>query len=424
MRILIVSHNSFSKVDNNGKTLESIFRSFSKENLAQVFFTENKNPDFDFCNNYFRIADIEVLKSLLKGFSDCGIVLAEEQKNLNKNVNNIEKGSKLFRYAKSKVDHMVLFRDLLWSFNSWKSKPFLDWSSGFKPDVIFYVGGNFGFSHNIARFLFKHLEVPLVTYFTDDYLIYPKNKNLLDSIQRIRMKKFYAKTVQQSSLCFAIGDLMAEEYSSHFCKEFLPIMNSIEKQEYYPYLEKQGVVFSYFGGLHLNRWKMLIRLANSLSIGSLNVYSIEKPSEEILIEFAKANIKYIGAVEGTDLKNAILGSDVLLHVESDDLYNRTLTKLSVSTKIPEYLMSGRLVLGFGPEEVASMKILSDNKIGVVIASSISDDCLKSELIKIVLDFELRKRIGLQGYDYACENFDNKMIANRFKERVENLIISK
>jgi glycosyltransferase involved in cell wall biosynthesis len=420
-KVLVVSHNCFSKVSNNGKTLESIFSGFSKENIGQVFFTEDMNSDFDFCENFFKITDVNVLKSLLKGSSDCGMALFPTKNSLNKAV---FKEPKLLKFAKSKMDYMVTFRDFLWSFNSWKSNSFIDWSTEFKPDVIFYVGGNFGFSHNIACFLSKHLKVPLVSYFTDDYLIYPKNKNVLDNIQKVRMKKFYAKTVNQSSLCFAIGSFMAKEYSSYFGKEFLPIMNSIVKQDYIPYFQKKEMKISYFGGLHLNRWKMLVRLGNSLSIGSLDVYSIERPSKEILLEFEQANIKYKGAVEGENLKNAILESDVLLHVESDDSYNRTLTKLSVSTKIPEYLMSGRLVLGFGPEEVASMKVLSDNKIGVVISSSVSDDYLKSELIKLTSDFELRKQIGFQGYDYAIKNFDNKIIAKKFKERIEKLIINK
>lgn len=422
MKILVVSHNCFSKLYNNGKTLESIFSSFSKDTLAQIYFTENMQPDFDFCTSYFKITDINVLKSLLKGGADCGEILLPNDRDLNKKGSGSSKGSKLFRFAKSKIDHLVLFRDILWSFNSWKSKSLLHWSEKINPDVIFYVGGNFGFSHDIAFSLSKKFQIPLVSYFTDDYLIYPKSKNLFDRIQKIRMKNFYNKTVKYSSLSFAIGDVMADEYSAFFGKEFYSIMNSIEKEVYSPYFKKQEIIFSYFGGLHLNRWKMLIKLAQSLTTGSINVYSIEKPSEKVLLEFEKVNINFKGAVEGADLKNAILNSDVLLHVESDDTYNRSLTKLSVSTKIPEYLMSGRLVLGFGPAEVASMKILSDNNIGIVISSSISNDCLQSELIKITSNFELRERIGLLGYDYAIKNFDNKIIAKKFKMKIENLIL--
>jgi hypothetical protein len=63
VNVLVVSTNCFSDVYNNGKTLESIFSSFDKRNLAQVFFSENMNPDLNFVNNYFKISDVNVLKN-------------------------------------------------------------------------------------------------------------------------------------------------------------------------------------------------------------------------------------------------------------------------------------------------------------------------------------------------------------------------
>lgn len=420
MKVLVVSHSSFSKIYNNGKTLASIFAGFPKQDLAQIYFTENMHPDFDFCNDYFKITDVDVLKSLMKGGADCGEILFPSEE-YNINATNVSKGSRLFRMAKSRVDHLVLFRDLLWGFNVWKSKSLMNWIKSIRPDVVFYVGGNFGFSHDVAFFLSKTNQIPLVSYFTDDYLLYPKIKNLFDGIQRIRMKKFYKRTVNEAALRFAIGDVMSDEYSAFFGKKFYSLMNSISMEDYVSYQEGHGIIFSYFGGLHLNRWHMLLRLAHSLPKGSIDVYSTDQPNDEILSEFGKANINFKGAVEGLNLKNAILQSDVLLHVESDDAYNRTLTKLSISTKIPEYLMSGRMVLGFGPIEVASMRILSDNNIGVVISSSISKDSLKTELLKITSDFHLRKSMGLRGYKYAIDNFDNKVISDKFKNRILSLI---
>jgi len=416
-KILVISHNSFSKVSNNGKTLESIFNCFPKEKLAQVFFSENENPDFEFCYNYFKVTDSNVLKSLLKGYADCGIELRPKEEEAQFQDEQFKSKSNLFRLGKSMSDYLVLFRDFLWSFNSWKSKSFLDWSKQVNPDIVFYVGGNYGFSHAIAQFTAQKMQVPLVSYFTDDYLIFPKNKNILDWIQRMRMKKFYTRTIHQSSLCFAIGDSMAKEYTNYFKKEFYPIMNSIEKQEYVPYVENQDLQLTYIGGLHLDRWKMLLRLAKLLTRGTIHVYSIERPSDEILLKFRNHNILYIGAVRGHDLIKTILASDVLLHVESDDVYNSSLTKLSVSTKIPEYLMSGRLVVGFGPEGVASMKVLSENSIGIVLSSKSQDSCIKSQLEMICTNFELRKQIGLKGYKFAVENFDNEKTAKGFKNKI-------
>ena len=165
---------------------------------------------------------------------------------------------------------------------------------------------------------------------------------------------------------------------------------------------------------------MLIRLSNSLERGLINVYSIDLPSNKILDQFKKSNINYRGSVEGNGLKKAIKDSDVLLHVESDDNKNRQLTKLSISTKIPEYLMSGRFIVGFGPTEVASMRLLSENKIGIVIPSSITSNNLKLELNKITSNPELRIELGEAGYRYAIKHFDKKIISANFKKIIKTI----
>ena len=236
------------------------------------------------------------------------------------------------------------------------------------------------------------------------------------------MVKYFTKTIEHSSLCFAIGFDMANEYSSYFKKIFLPLMNSIEREVYIPYLNNRNVLaFSYFGGLHLNRWKMIIRLAKVINGATVNVYTIDIPSDDILLEFRKYNIIYKGAVQDNHLKYNIINSDVLLHVESDDEYYRSLTKLSVSTKIPEYLMSGRLVLGFGPKEVASMRLLEVHNIGIVISSSVTDNELKTELDKIISDYSTRNKIGLNGYKYAIKNYDKSKNAYFFKDNIMKLM---
>jgi glycosyltransferase involved in cell wall biosynthesis len=417
MNVLVVSTNCFSDVYNNGKTLESIFSSFDKRNLAQVFFSENMNPDLNFCDNYFKISDVNVLKKLLKLDETCGEIIHSDditQKN------TYSKPSFIFRFSKFFTKYFELPRDLLWKFNSWRTENFLRWIDDFNPDVIFFVGGNQGFSHDLVLYLSKTFNIPLATYFTDDYLLFPKNNSILKMIQKFRMNIFYKKTINHSSLCFAIGDTMSKSYTEFFNKEFHSIMNSVDKQVFSNYTPNKVVVYSYFGGLHLNRWKMLIRLSNSLERGLINVYSIDLPSNKILDQFKKSNINYRGSVEGYDLKKAIKDSDVLLHVESDDNKNRQLTKLSISTKIPEYLMSGRFIVGFGPTEVASMRLLSENKIGIVIPSSITSNNLKLELNKITSNPELRIELGEAGYRYAIKHFDKKIISTNFKKIIKTI----
>ncbi len=417
MKILVISHNSFSKLGNNGKTYESIFSKIKKENISQLYFSQNESPDFDFCDNYFKITDLDVINSLVKCHSKCGGIVRNDNTETSTHLD-----LKTFNKFKQKSKYLTLARDMLWKFNSWKTKDLNIWLKEFNPDIIFFVGGFSGFSYNIACYVSKLLDKPLVTYFTDDYILYPKNRNFLDRIQRIKMKRVYKNIINKSSKLFVIGDLMANDYTNHFSKQFYPIMNSVPIEPYIDYKKREKITISYFGGLHLERWKMIVRIAQLLDDNTnINVFTIAKPSDEIINEFNRVGIVYCGSVKGDDLKKSMINSDILLHVESDDLYYKSLTRLSVSTKIPEYLMSGRLVLGYGPEEVASMKLLSDNNIGVVLSSKLSDDEIKLQLLNILNDYNEMKKNGYSGYKYVCENFDNEKIATEFIVQLNDVI---
>lgn len=413
MNILIISHNSFSSTDNNGKTLEALFSFAAKDSIGQLYFSQNEHPDFSFCDNYFQITDLDVLLKLIRRTKYCGKCISQ---------NNIDnKSNFFFKIAKKHNRFLAFLRDLLWKTGVWKTDRLYTWCKNLNPDLIFFVGGGMSFSHDVSIYLSKKLAIPLVTYFTDDYLIYPKNRNFLDFIQRKRMKSFYKHTIEFSALLFSIGDLMSYEYSNFFRKPFHPIMNSVKIIPYEEYRNSKNITISYFGGLHLDRWKMIIRLSKFANNIKILVYCSNKPDNYILNQFKEHNIMYMGRILGEDLKKTMINSDILLHVESDDKYYRSLTKLSLSTKIPEYLITGRPIIGFGPSEVASMKILSDNNIGFVIPSNASDKELQRYISEISNNYELRKSIGYSGYSFAKENFNNIIITKKFKAKLESIL---
>ena len=62
MKVLIISHNPISTVNNNGKTMLTLFSSFEQEELCQLYVAPAL-PDVKKCNSYFRITDKDILKS-------------------------------------------------------------------------------------------------------------------------------------------------------------------------------------------------------------------------------------------------------------------------------------------------------------------------------------------------------------------------
>lgn len=418
-RVLIISNNSFSSVYNNGKTLEALFSSFPKDNLAQLYFHEGSVPDFSFCERYWKISEIDLIKSITRGRQSIGYNIKSSLCEISGS--NKSTYPKYLKIIKDKTGNT--FRDLLWSFLKWRSPGLLEWINSFEPQVIFFVGSSAKFSSKVAMELSSFLGAPLAVYYTDDYLFSMPQDTLLGKLRYSKVERLYNSVVSKSSACFAIGEMMAGEYSIYFKKPFVPVMNSVPIIPYEGYNYRDKTILSYFGGLHLNRWCMLSRLSLLLPKDCvLDVYTApENITEEVSKSFKNTGINYKGLLSGDELNMAMRNSDVLLHVESDDRRNRMFTRLAVSTKIPEYLITGRPVIGFGPSEVASMRILSDNKIGYVVSSCDDDRVIMNKLSEIMRDFSGRKEMGERGYQYAKREFDMKLNSEKLKEVLASLI---
>lgn len=422
-KVLIVSHNCFSDKRNNGKTLEALFSQFPKDSLAQLFFHINDTPDFEYCSRYYRITETDVIRSLLKGKRGIGKEEVYKQEEWQDNPSKKAGLHKLMYCISSLLGDWG--RDMIWKVGSWKSDSLMSWIEDFEPEVIFFVGGRVRFSANIALRLSKCLGIPLVSYYTDDYLFSVSQNGFIGKHKYKRREKLIQKVIDNSSNQYVIGDYMAKEFSRHFSKPFNAIMNSVAIRPYQPYPNKDSLSITYFGGLHLNRWQMIARLSSMLPPNAhIDVYtSANSINDTINRCFMEKGINYRGSLSGQELVRAMTESDILLHVESDDEINRRFTRLAVSTKIPEYLMTGRPVLGFGPDEVASMKILSENKIGFVISSDEDDASIREKINTLIEDYTLRESLGKCGYDYATLHFDKERIASDFLKSIGAIVNS-
>ena len=77
-------------------------------------------------------------------------------------------------------------------------------------------------------------------------------------------------------------------------------------------------------------------------------------------------------------------ADSLLHVEAFDEKSKKSTRLSVSTKIFEYLYAGKIILGYGPSDVASMEYLRDIGCSVLCADDLSSpvNCFPKQAVSL------------------------------------------
>jgi hypothetical protein len=98
------------------------------------------------------------------------------------------------------------------------------------------------------------------------------------------------------------------------------------------------------------------------------------------------------------------------------------TKYSISTKLPEYFASKRLVIGFGPKQISSMEIIFKNEIGVFFDSAHSDNQLMEEFDHFLGgNSNLYDLIVKRAFEYSKANFDISTNPLLFKKFVYNRV---
>lgn len=421
IKILVISHNCFSATRNNGKTLSSIFSAFSKEELCQLFFTPQGAPDFSRCNDYYLISDKDALRSVLKR-SHCG---TEKLDAIEADGNGVRKRIKATGLTKA-------IRSFVWSLSSWYAGGLNVWLEKQAPDCIFYVGGDGIFSHRIALSLSKRLGIPLATYFTDDYVI-----NTHRSLYNGMLRRYYSRTINHSRMLFAVGERMAQEYSSFYSRRFIPIMNVIDMPAEEPsYNAGSGTLnINYFGGLHLGRDLEIARFGHFMreSVEPLldkriviGIYSFASTPDRISEEYGRLGIEVHKGLSGDDLESAMKDTDVFLHVESADPEYMAMTSMSVSTKIPEYMGLAKPILAFGPTEIASFKVISDANDALVVkddhVAGVDDTQIK-RLAACLNDEGHLKSIAHDNYQYASKRFDRSIVARKFRQSILSMFDS-
>lgn len=388
-QVLLISHNPLSRVNNNGKTLVSIFEEVPNDNIYQIYLNADF-PDYNGGCHYLQINEKQILATFFKGKNIC----CQEVYPMPEKVSSATIGIGSFG-----IHTKRLLRECVWKVPVWKSK-LKKWLADKRFDVVFFMAGDGLFAYDIYRFVMNHTSAKGCLFFTDDYIIGKTSHSPVALLRQSLLKRKMIKTLRLTKDLYVISEEMRRAYSEIFYIDGYVIRNfSVERKlgsRESQSKAREHLVMVYAGGLHYNRWQVLMQIANELKEINrseehkcyLKVYSSQNISDEII---EKINLEgaseFCGSASASQIADIYANADILLHVESFDKKAIASTKYSFSTKIPEYLSAAKCVLAVGPAEVASVQYLSD------FACVINDDRkLSGRLAKLIVDGEYRALI--------------------------------
>lgn len=401
-KVLIISHNLFEITNNIGKTLISLFEGWPKDRICQIYL-RNDNPSFEYCENYYQILDKEVAKSIISRKQPVGSEILKQDGSTDEPLEASEQS--LYQIGNKRYPIVSLVRDMVWSTQNWKNSALDAWIEKMSPEVILFVPNDYELIYPIALYVQFKCNIPIVPFYMDDAFYFTGGISLIDVYRRRRLRKLGHKINELSQSMLVIGPKMAGEYAEIFHKECIPVMNSViidsreDSKE-----ENNDFVFSYVGNLHSNRWKVLVDIAKKIppiidgKKVVLNIYSASVLEKKVLKQFEKNPVLHMkGRVSPNKVPDILKKSDVLIFVEAFDRKSKLSTRLSLSTKIPEYLNSGTPILAVGPQDISAMEYLAGNNLAFV-----SDENIDQALNR-VLDSDERKRIAKNAREFVKNN---------------------
>lgn len=425
MRVLIISNNCFSKSQNMGKTLSSIFCDFDSSEVCQLYFYSSV-PETSVCKDFFRISDYDLVKGKL--FGKIGQVVDCEIDTTNK-LYETEQIQKVYSSFNRNRQWVSLVRTFAWDIARWNS-PVLDkWIRTMNPDCIFFASGDTVFSYKIVWTISQKYNLPIISYVCDEFYYGYQAEGLFGHIYRYILRKWMRKIFLASHQFAVICDSLGQLYQKEFKTEYYVLNTGNEIQTTKICAVDQTDCISYLGNIGLNRWKSLVQIGRILDEHNqiysknykLNIYSGEKDPKIIAALKETKSIQFMGRISPQECIDRIKSSIAVIHTESFDISDIERVKYSMSTKIADSLASGTCLFAYGSPELASIQYLAENNCAVV-ATSFAE--LKAKIYDLLENEKIRKDCINKALNLAIMNHDSKKNSRAFKDNIKKNVVDK
>jgi len=397
IRILLINGQSINTSNATGITLSALLSNTPQENLFEVCFSEGDLPQKRI-KSHIIPESINPIRCLFKYTLGGDKITIKLNHTIRKDIlaekaESIRKKNHFKEIIRAYLDASPIHID----------KETKIAVTRFNPDIVYTLGSNI-MVLKMALSISRICDSAVLLHFMDNW----RESMYLGALMfypRIKLRNLIKKIEERSVTGLAISDMMANAYMLRSRIEYYPLMNAINKNMIGVPNATEGAScrIVYTGGLHLNRYRSLfdvqtcVRHLNECGYPcTILVYTTQRDAylKELFDDHFVIFKEY---VVHEKIYSVYDSADILLHIESFDEDQMLFTKYSISTKISEYLSSGKPILCYAPKEIAVYQYIKNCEVGY---SASSNESLYIHLLKLIQSAELRKRLGSNGINVA------------------------
>lgn len=345
-RILILGHQ-FDNFTGLGITLGNLFANWPKEKLAIMA----------------PLIDIEKCEAS----RPCGQYICQHSKPL---INFGRKGiKKILREWTRKSYYYLGLSEIKYEFPYNDSE--IAEAISFNPNIVFCCLGTYNSMrscHQVMKFI---PQAKLVLYIVDDWVNSKENNRLFSNYWRNKNDKLFRKLIDSASGLLSICPYMTEVYKQKYNKTFIPFHNPVDcgfwnslssVRKYEP--EVNAIL--YVGKINVDTKQCLLDMAEAVQSLNERGKSHKRYVLDIYTPDYYNNQEIFGANDSCHIYPAVPHNEIPSLMKSYDALLLTLgfakttqdyVRLSMPTKVSEYLASGIPVILYCPAGIALAKYL-------------------------------------------------------------------
>lgn len=423
-RVLVVSTNAWR--DNTGiNTLIEFFKCWHADKLAQIY-TKAALPKTCVCSRFFRISENTVIKSVLKPWIVAGGRVENEERVLSHEEDAIAEEKRLYAHAGKKFSTLLsLCRELVWLLGRWKSGELDDFAADFAPDVLFIPIYPTIYMGRLQKYIIEKTGKPVVSYIADDnYSFRSVGKNPAMLLHRLILRRYVRYIITHSAKVMVISPKQKEEYDRIFGIDSVIMTKGIDFENvvYEPRMPGHPIKMVYTGKLIIGRDKALAAIAEAMgrinadeTKVELDIYTTDALTEDQQKMLNRNGCQVKGALALDEVHAVQKQADILVFVESLEKKYRHTARLSFSTKITDYLKSGKCIFAVGDQDIAPIDYFRRYESAV---TSTSYQEIGEKLQELVHDLSKIEAYGRKAYTCGKTRHDRQRMDQLLRETLQ------
>lgn len=410
-RILVCTANSWnSRVGDN--TFPLLLEGLPVENISNLFIRE-ETPDSPVCDNYFRISEGKVMKSIFKPSVKTGenVVKGTEDNS------QLQDEQKELYSKKAKFYYTKLFiRELIWFMGKWKTKELDQFIEEASPDIVIYEMSRYMHLNNIVRYIIKKSGARGIGCFWDDTFTYKQEKSFGYKALRFFQRKNLKRLAGETKEFFAITPKTKREADEFFNISCTVLTKAIT--EFSQYKEPTGELplkMLYTGNLAIGRDETMLLIADALkelnkdgTKITLDIYTNTALSDKYKNGLNTEYSKLHDAIPQSEAIEKQKEEDILLFVESLKDDNK-IARLSFSTKITDYYAAGKCIFAVGNKDLAPVELFVEEDSAVVVTEA---DEIQEKISQLV-NMETLKKYSARAYETGKRSYSAEVVKEKF-----------